>query len=301
MTTDTISDTLRGIDVPSEGHMIESADGTRIATFKLGSGPIAWVMPPAMGAPLLSMKRVIEPLADRVTIYTWDMRGFYASDAPRDARAYSVEHHVADLEATVRAWSPREFVLGGWSMGVQLSLERHHRSPGDVLGLVLINGPYERALAAVAPVVHPLVARSLALGPRLAPALNALSVRVLGAPKMADRLHGARFLAANPELFSQVLERFSRVDWGRYFTVTRHLHEHSAEAYLSGVRVPTLITSGTRDFMAPPSIAQRLHARIAGSELFVVERATHYIPIEFGELLAERIGSFLDRVGRRAA
>ena len=177
----------------------------------------------------------------------------------------------------------------------------HHRSPRGVRELILINGPYERALAAVAPVVHPLVARSLALGPPLAPALNALSVRILGAPNMAAILHGARILAAHPELFSQVLERFSRVDWGRYFTVTRHLHEHSAEAYLDEVRVPTLITSGTRDFMTPVSTARRMHDRIAGSELLVVERATHYIPIEFGELLASRIGSFLDRIDRRAA
>lgn len=301
MTTHLIADSLRGIDVPSEGKMIDSADGTRIATFKLGTGPIAWVMPPAMGAPLLSMKRVIEPLAERVTVYTWDMRGFYASHAPRDARAYSVEHHIADLDATVRAWDLREVVLGGWSMGVQLSLERHHRSPRGVRGLVLINGPYERALAAVAPVVHPLVARSLALAPPLAPALNALSVRILGAPKMAQRLHAAGLLAGNAELFSQVLEHFSRVDWGRYFTVTRHLHEHSAEAYLDEVRVPTLITSGTRDFMTPVAVARRLHDRIAGSELLVVEGATHYVPIEFGELLASRIGSFLDRIDRRAA
>ena len=298
---DPIAESLEGIDMPSEGRMIESADGTRIATFKLGKGPIPWVMPPAMGAPLLAMKRVIEPLADRVTLYTWDMRGFYASEPPRDPNAYGIDRHVEDLEATVRAWKARDFVLGGWSMGVQLSLERHHRSPGDVRGLVLINGPYERALAAVAPVVHPVLARSLALGPKLAPALNALSVRILGAPRTAARLYGARILAANPELFSRVLERFSRVDWGRYFTVTRHLHAHSAADYLAEVRVPTLITSGTRDFMTPPSIARRLHARIPSSELFVVERATHYIPIEFGELLAARIGSFLDRLEKRAA
>ena len=296
-----IAESLEGIDVPSEGRMIESADGTRIATFKLGQGPIPWVMPPAMGSPLLSMKRVIEPLAERVTFYTWDMRGFYASGAPRDPNAYSIEHHIGDLEATLAAWKPRSFLLGGWSMGVQLSLEQHHRAPDDVRGLILINGPFERALQSVAPVVHPLLARSLAVGPKLAPALNALSLRVLGAPRAAQRLHQVGVLTENPELFARVLERFCRVDWGRYFTVTRHLHAHSAERHLAGVRVPTLITSGTRDFMTPPSVARRMHERIAGSELFVVDRATHYIPIEFGELLAERIATFLDRVERRAA
>ncbi len=296
---ESVADSLRGIDVPAEGKMIESADGTRIATFKLGRGPIAWVMPPAMGAPLLAMKRVIEPLADRVTIFTWDMRGFYASEPASDPSAYGIDRHIEDLDATVRAWGARDFVLGGWSMGVQLSLEWIHREPKGVRGLVLINGPYERALENAVPIVHPLVARSLALAPRFAPVLNKLSVRVLGAPKAAGRLHKAGIVTANPELFAEVLARFCRVDWGRYFTVTRHLHAHSAASYLAGVRVPTLITAGTRDFMTPPAIAERMHARIAGSELFVVERATHYIPIEFGERLAARIGEFLVRNGAR--
>ncbi len=295
---DTPRDSLSGLAVEAETKTVTSADGTRIATFKIGRGPLAWVMPPAMGAPVLSMKSVIEPLCDRVTVYTWDMRGFYASETPEpdDARAYHVDRHEEDLDATVRAWGVDRYVLGGWSMAVQLSLERYHRTPKDVLGLLLVNGPFERALSSVAPFVHPLLARSLSIGPTLAPALNAMSVRVLGAPKAAERLHAARLLAANPDQFARVLEKFSRVDWGRYFLVTRSLHEHSAAAYLSDVRVPTLVTSGTRDFMTPPSVAKRLHERIAGSELFVVEKATHYIPIEFGDRLAERIDSFLDNV-----
>ena len=62
-------------------------------------------------------------------------------------------------------------------------------------------------------------------------------------------------------------------------------------------RVPTLITSGTRDLLTPPSTARKMHERIAGSELFIVPRATHYIPIEFGDLLAARVDGFLERVG----
>ena len=293
---DSVSESLRGLDLVAESKMLISADGTRIASFKLGRGPIAWVMPPAMGAPLLSMKRILEPLADRVTVYTWDMRGFYASGAPSDPRAYGVDAHVADLDATVRAWNVGEHVLGGWSMAVQLSLERYHRAPGDVRALLLLSGPYERALASVAPVVHPLVARALGLGPALAPVLNALSVRLLGGPKAVHCVHCVGLLARDPELLVRVLEHFSRLDWGRYFTVTRGLHEHSAAPYLASVRVPTLITAGTRDFMTPPAIARRMHERIAGSELLVVEGATHYIPIEFGDRLAERIDGFLRRI-----
>ena len=46
---DSVTESLRGLDLVAESKMLISADGTRIASFKLGSGPIAWVMPPAMG------------------------------------------------------------------------------------------------------------------------------------------------------------------------------------------------------------------------------------------------------------
>lgn len=287
---------LEGIDAPAEARMIESHDGTRIAAFKLGRGPTTWVMPPAMGAPLLGVKTLVEGLVDRCTILTWDMRGFFASEPARDPEAYRVSDHIADLDAVVRAFGAKDFVLGGWSMAVQLALERYHRHPSDVRALILINGPYQRALEAVAPVFHPLLARALGHAPRVAPSLNAMSRTILGARGLGPFLHRARLIAKNPELMAKVLERFCQVDWGRYLTVTRHLHDHSAEAWLADVRVPTLITSGTRDFLTPPSTARKMHERIAGSELFIVPRATHYIPIEFGDLLAARVDGFLERI-----
>ena len=81
----------------------------------------------------------------------------------------------------------------------------------------------------------------------------------------------------------------------RYFTMTRYLHDHSAAAYLGEVRVPTLITTGTRDLLTPPDVAERMHRAIARSELVVVPRATHYIVAEFPDVLNDRIARFLDR------
>ena len=109
-------------------------------------------------------------------------------------------------------------------------------------------------------------------------------------------LHKAGVLAENPEFFEEVLTHFSKVDWGRYFTMTRHLHAHSAAAYLGNVRVPTLITSGTRDRLTPPRTAQRMHRKIQGSELFVIPRATHYVVAEFPTLLTDRIAQFFAKL-----
>jgi pimeloyl-ACP methyl ester carboxylesterase len=74
----------------------------------------------------------------------------------------------------------------------------------------------------------------------------------------------------------------------------RLLHEHSAAPYLRDVRVPTLITAGTKDRLVPLATARRMQKQIAGSELMLVEGGTHYTPSEYPELLADRIRRFLE-------
>jgi pimeloyl-ACP methyl ester carboxylesterase len=80
------------------------------------------------------------------------MRGFHGSGSPADPDAYTVDDHLADLAAVRRDVGWDLFVVGGWSMAVQLSLELYARDPDAVSALVLINGPYERALDAAVPI-----------------------------------------------------------------------------------------------------------------------------------------------------
>jgi pimeloyl-ACP methyl ester carboxylesterase len=292
-----LEESLQGIDAPIETKWVTSADGTRIAAFKIGTGPKLWVSPPAMGAPLLSMKRVFEPLARKCTILTWDMRGFFASDAPDNPEAYAVGDHLADMEAVLDAFDgPKSFVLGGWSMGVQLSLESVHRNPERVNALLLVSGPYQRALQAVLPGIHPIFARGLRRAYSVGPAVTKMVDAALRPSWVPGVLSRTGLLARDPALFTQVIERFRQIDWGRYLTVMRKLHEHDAEPYLSDIRQPALVVCGTRDLLTPLATAKRMNRLIAGSELFVIPKATHYIVVEFGELVASRIERFLDSV-----
>jgi pimeloyl-ACP methyl ester carboxylesterase len=290
-----LASSTRGIRAPIDARMIQSADGTRIAAFRIGKGPITWVMPPAMGAPLISMKGVFEHLSDRCTILTWDMRGFFASGAPQDPDAYRIDDHLADMDAVIDAFgAPGKFALGGWSMAVQLSLESVHRHPERVAALVLIAGPYGRALSAVLPGVHGPFARMLEKGAYRAGPLVTRLVRRALAPAWLPPLAGRLGLLARPERMPEVIERFREIDWGRYLTVVRHLHEHDAESYLGGIRCPALVVCGTKDILTPLSTAKYLHQQIAGSELLIIPKATHYVVVEYGELLAARIARFLE-------
>jgi pimeloyl-ACP methyl ester carboxylesterase len=203
------------------------------------------------------------------------------------------------MEAVVAAEKLDRFVLGGWSMAVQLSLEYHHRHPEKVKALVLINGPYERALSAVLRFKggESVVKAGLRAAIAGSKVLNPLSRAILGAKGMGKVLHKVGVVAENPEEFEEVLGEFCQVDWGYYFTMTRQLHDHSAADYLAEIRVPTLVTSGTHDKVTPRDTVEEMARRIPGAELFVVDRATHYILTEFPEVVTERIARFLAQTG----
>lgn len=273
-----------------------SADGTQLTYYVLGSGPRVWLAPPAMGAPLVSMRRLYEGVGGECTIVTWDMRGFYRSGAPVDPRAYGLDRHVEDLEAVVRAEGLSRFVLGGWSMGVPISLEYFSRAAASVEALVLINGPYESALAHILP--SQLLARAVmaavdVVGGPVGRLMNPALAHLLGRPGVADAFVRVGLFARDPAYFEEILRDFRSVDWPRYLVVMRLLHEHSVAEVLRDVRVPTLITAGTKDMLVPLSTARHMHRQIQGSELLVVEGGTHYTPAEYPELLAERIRRFL--------
>jgi len=66
---------------------------------------------------------------------------------------------------------------------------------------------------------------------------------------------------------------------------------HDTRARLSGLRVPTLITTGTEDILVPPSASEELHRLIPGSEMRRLPDAAHMHFIEqastFNEICLE--------------
>src|SRR5438067_4023077 len=117
-----------GLRLPSgiaQRH-VEARDGTRIGYQVRGEGPCV-VLANGLGGTYVTWKYFYEALADYRTI-CWDYRGLYSSGAPADATAYTVAHQVEDLIAILNAEQVIDFVIVGWSMGVQVGFEtiRHH-------------------------------------------------------------------------------------------------------------------------------------------------------------------------------
>jgi pimeloyl-ACP methyl ester carboxylesterase len=62
---------------------------------------------------------------------------------------------------------------------------------------------------------------------------------------------------------------------------------------LSGIRVPTLITTGADDIMVPPDRSRALAARLPHAELVVIPDAGHLHPVEQPEAFNQAVLAFL--------
>ena len=100
------------------------------------------------------------------------------------------------------------------------------------------------------------------------------------------------------------LERsFAEAGYGVYntmngpseFTVTGTLKTWDVMDRLGEIRTPTLLVGGRYDECRPAHLAE-MHGRIAGSQLAIIEDASHLCFAEQPEEFTALLNSFLDRI-----
>jgi 3-oxoadipate enol-lactonase len=282
------------VHTPIDTFQITSFDGTRIAVYYAGRGKKTMILAPGLGSNLYCWKYIIEHFADEWRMITWDPRGTYDSGWPQNPDRTMLEDHVGDMEVIVKLEKLKSFPVMGWSMGVQLSLEYYHRHPNDVESLVLINGAFEHVLSSVLglPAIEPLLKGALKIGISsrrvVQPALKAL----MRHPLFPDLLSSLGLLSGTPDIFDDIVQKFTENDYSQFFTLLLNLHEHSARPYLSSIKVPTLVTAGTKDLLTPVSSGKYLASAIPGAKLMLIPGGTHYSMVEYPELILKEISHF---------
>src|SRR5665647_1537451 len=100
-------------------RQITARDGTRLGYQVRGEGPCV-VLANGLGGTYLAFRHLYTALTGYKTI-CWDYRGLYTSGASADPRANTLPHQVDDLMDILAAEGVSDFVIAGWSMGVQVA------------------------------------------------------------------------------------------------------------------------------------------------------------------------------------
>ncbi|MAQ17399.1 MAG: alpha/beta hydrolase [Sandaracinus sp.] len=273
-------------------HRIPSFDGTELAYHEAGQGdPI--LLCNGLGGSWMAWKHQIRYFEDQHRFLSWDYRGLYRSGPPPSLDALTVEDQTRDALAVLDDAGAERAILFGWSMGVQVALELYRQAPERVRGLVLINGvsgePWRTVmnLGFMGDVLPPVI-RGIGSIPRIA---ETLTRRVVGMPEAvqwAKRI-GLAARTLDEDVFHELAASFGNLDMKRYMRTLELLGEHDASDVLGTVDVPTLLIAGDRDLFTPRSAMERMARKIPGAELMVVPGGTHYVAVEFPELVNLRI------------
>lgn len=262
-----------------------------------GRGPVV-ILANGLGGPVAAFRHQLTHFENRFGLLTWDYRGLYGSRGSEPPARVDIEAQADDLEDLMAAAGVEQGILVGWSMGVQVMLELVARRPERATHLILISGTYRNALA------HSRLPRAQAWLPGL---LDRIRPHHHLGSRMVERLAGSRATArlvrglhlVSPQLATDELlelaREFKTLDLDVYLRTLQALDAHDASHALSRVTARTLVVGGARDPVFAPSVARDLAARLPGSELYVVPKATHYAPVEFPALVNARIDAFLKR------
>jgi pimeloyl-ACP methyl ester carboxylesterase len=283
-----------------EEHRVESFDGTDIAYHVVGEGPPV-LLANGLGGSWKAWSHQIDYFEDRYRFVSWDYRGLYRSGPPADRDALRIEDHARDALAVLDAEGIEQTAVFGWSMGVQVALELFRRAPHRIKLLVLINGvagrPWESAFNV--PRLGAVIPHALSLVRSVPGITQSVTERVVRWPETvtwAKRV-GLAGQTLDEEIFAQLASSFAELDMDLYVHTLELLGEHDAWDVLPEVDVPVLVIAGDRDLFTPRAAAERMVRQIRGAELLVVPGGTHYLAVEYPELVNLRIEKFFRERG----
>ncbi len=213
---------------------------------------------------------------------------------------FSIERHALDLLEVVDSMGIEKFAIVGWSMGVQVGLEVIRQRPSAVLAFAALFGTYGRPFhkglpAPLAEIIEGLfrVARDFSevVGGlvKLAAWLPELSVPLL---------KGAGFISSETvvSLFLSNVQDVAEADHGAYLATMSELARHNAHDMLSRITCPSLIITGSKDYLTPPAAARDMADQITDCELMVLEGASHFGLIEPCQAIQPALDALLRRV-----
>ncbi len=281
---------------------LSSFDGTRIAYEVGGQGDRWLVVANGFGGSFWAWTDLFAHLLPHYRILLWDYRGYYDSDWPADPDRIQIEDNCKDLDCLLQAEGIQRYVMAGWSVGVQVSLEQYRRRPDDVEALLLINGAHGKVLHRsmggnmAARLLMPALIKQLAL---LAPVLTPVALpplRLFARSRVAlPIISGLGLVAGKPPAIITALQSVLELDYRKYARLVLSAHEHDTEQLLPTVAVPTLVTSGGKDTITRPDVGRHVASRIPGAEYFEIPEGTHYMVMEFPDETAGRILRFLQQ------
>lgn len=219
-------------------------------------------------------------LIDRFRVVALDLRGH--GDSESSTGASTMKLMAQDVAALMDELKIERAVVGGLSMGGYVTLVFHELFPERVEKLLLADtraqADTDEAKATRAKQAQKILAEGMA------GIVDAMLPKLLSPETVSKR----------PEVVKRVRDMMLHTNPEGAAAALRGMAERDDQTErLSQIKVPTLIVVGREDPLTPLADSEKLHQRIAGSQLIVIENASHVSNIERPEQFNRALNDFL--------
>jgi pimeloyl-ACP methyl ester carboxylesterase len=260
--------------------MLLDLDGFRTYYEEHGSGE-AVILIHGLGASSRMWQKVVGPLAERVRVIMYDLRGLGQSTTPPPP--YTLSSLVADLHGLVEGLALERFTIVGHSLGGAVAFGYGIEHPNRPSGLVCVSAPSVTAVEQK-PTLVAMAETAQREGMQAVSELHARN----GLPE--------GFAEAQPEdtaLYKSILSSGDPVAYSELCGVIERL---DIEAELGRIQVPVLLIEGELDRVVSAERVRATAALIPGSEYVELAGCGHIVPLERPDVLIERIPEFVTRL-----
>ena len=249
-----------------------------------GAGPPV-VLVHGVGSDLQSWVGQVPALARRYRVVRYDTLGHGRTPMP-DGEV-TLQSYADQLQAVRAALGLARFALVGFSMGVPIGQLFAFAHSGDLAGLVLMSGVYDRS-----PEQREAVRARL----RQAQAGG----RAVLADAALERWLTPEYRAAHPDVEAAIRKRLADNDSTSFLAAYRIFAE--ADPWVVGrlgeIRCPTLVATGEHDPGSTPAMTERMAKEIPNARSHVMPRLRHMAQHEGAELVNRLLLDFLDGLPR---
>jgi 3-oxoadipate enol-lactonase len=222
----------------------------------------------------------VEALGHAQRVIAPDLRGFGATTATNEPA--TMETYAADVCALLDELELERVVLGGLSMGGYVALAFYRRYPERVRALILADTRPQADTEEARRTRELQAQRALAAG------MQEIAEAML--PKLLTRATRAN----RPEIVARVREMILSISPVGAAAALRGLALRRDQTdLLAEINVPTLIMVGNEDEITPPFVAEQMQRAIRGSQLEVVEGASHCANLERADEFNHALINFL--------
>ena len=220
-------------------------------------------------------------LATRYRVLRYDTRGHGGTDAP--AGAYSLSQLADDARGLLKALGIARTHWVGLSMGGMIGQTLALSTPETLQSLSLCD-----TSSRIPTEAQPLwderiaVAETKGMDPHVEPTVA--------------RWFTPKFVEARPDVVNPVRDMIRRTSARGYAGCCHAIRALDLTDRLSVITLPTLIIVGAQDVGTPVAASKAIQERIKGSELVILDPASHLSNLEQPEAFTQALQKFLARV-----